>query len=188
MRKAARRLIGAPAKRLRRVTIFSAMELLLLSLLAFQAARLFWTIVTPVSPIGEWRTNVAAPSASVSAPSLGDFDPFFRLAGQSGPAEVTSLNLELFGVREDRATGRGSAIISTPDGQQQSFSVGDQIIPGVVLTSVSSDHVTISRNGASEQIFLDQSQPVEAAPQPAPPAPAPPAPEEAAPPAAEAPR
>ena len=74
---------------------------------------------------------------------------------------VTSLNLKLYGVREDRATGRGSAIIALPDGRQLSFAVGEEIMPGVTLTAVGFDNVTISRGGTAEQIFLDQSPPAQ---------------------------
>ena len=144
-----------------RPTVYSALELLLLSLLAMQCARLVWTIFTPVGPIGEWRASTAIAAAPAPTGVLASFDPFFRLSGQSGPVLVTSLNLKLFGVRQDQASGRGSAIISTPDGQQSSFAVGDEIIPGVTLTGVGFDSVTISRNGASEQLFMDQSGPAQ---------------------------
>lgn len=166
----ARRLL----RRVPRSTVYSAMELALLSLLALQCARLVWTLVTPVGPVGEWRAEsaVRAPAAGASA-LLGQFDPFFRLSGEAGPVVVTSLALELFGVREDRATGRGSAIIGTPDGQQRSYTVGEEIVPGVVLTAVAFDSVTLSRGGTAEQLFLDQSEPATVvAPQEPPRAPA----------------
>ena len=114
--------------------------------------------MTPVGPVGDWRpAGAAALPAGNSA--LADFDPFFRLSAGSGPAVVTGLNLKLYGVREDRATGRGSAIIALPDGTQSSFAVGDEIMPGVRLVAVGFDNVTIDRNGSAEQIFLDQSEP-----------------------------
>ena len=153
----AQRLFG----RLPRPTPHSALELFLLALIAIQAGRFFWLLVTPLGPIGDWRP----PSALAAPPptaALGDFDPFFRLNNGTGPAVVTGLNLKLYGVREDRATGRGSAIIALPDGTQLSFAVGDEIMPGVSLAAVGFDSVTISRGGAMEQIFLDQSQPAQA--------------------------
>lgn len=150
----ARRLL----RRVPRTTVYSALELLLLSLLAIQSARLVWTIVTPVDPVGDWRTKGALqPAAPVSTALLGEFDPFFRLAGAAGPVLVTSLNLKLFGIREDRASGRGAAIISTPDGMQRSFAVGEEIVPGVTLAAVAFDSVTLARGGSAEQLFLDQS-------------------------------
>jgi general secretion pathway protein C len=151
----ARRLL----RRMPHTTVYSAMELLLLTLLAVQCARLFWTLVTPIGPVGEWKAAAAFRPVVQSSPALlGSFDPFFRLSSTSNaPVVVTSLNLKLFGVREDRASGRGSAIIGTSDGQQRSFAVGDEVSPGVTLTAVGFDSVTISRAGTPEQIFLDQS-------------------------------
>ena len=133
----------------------SALELVLLALVAIQGARLVWALLTPVGPVGDWKAPAffTAPSSSAE---LGSFDPFFRL-DSGGSAVVTSLDLKLYGVREDRATGRGSAIIALPDGRQLSFAVGDEIMPGVILAEVGFDSVTINRQGSREQIFLDQS-------------------------------
>jgi general secretion pathway protein C len=140
-----------------RLTVYSAAELILLVLIAVQAARLIWIMVTPLSPVGDWKAASAQVPRGDGA-LLAAFDPFFRLSA-GGPVVVTSLNLKLTGVREDRATGRGSAIIQLPDGRQLSFMVGEEVMPGVTLTAVGFDNVTISRGGAQEQIFLDQSTP-----------------------------
>lgn len=152
------RLLG----RLPRLTAYSWAELLLLVLIAVQCARLFWILVAPVGPVGDWKATSAI-AAPADASVLASFDPFFRLDGTAGPTVVTSLNLKLYGVREDRATGRGAAIIALPDGRQMNFAVGEEIMPGVTLTAVGFDNVTISRGGTAEQIFLDQSGPVQAA-------------------------
>ena len=143
-----------PRLRLPRPRASEVAEYVLLALIAVQCARLFWALVTPMGPVGDWRA--AEPRVAAAGP-LGAGDAFFRSSGQAGPAVVTALDLKLYGVREDRATGRGSAIVQTPDGRQASFAVGDEIMPGVTLASVGFDHVTIRRNGAEEQIFLDQS-------------------------------
>ncbi|WP_162806357.1 type II secretion system protein N [Sphingosinicella terrae] len=145
------------SRRLPRLTVYSIVELLLLTVIAVQAARLVWVLVAPVAPIGDYR-GAASPSLPSGA-ILGEFDPFFRLSGAGSPAAVTALDLKLHGVREDRATGRGSAIIALPDGSQRSFAVGEEIIAGVTLTEVGPESVTISRSGTPEQIFLDQSDP-----------------------------
>ncbi|MBC2778081.1 type II secretion system protein N [Parasphingopyxis marina] len=144
-------------RRLPRTNWISALELLLLAVLAVQCARLFWAVATPVGPVGEWRSDGGMPA--LGAPDMAlfeSFDPFFRLEGD-GRIVVTDLDLKLYGVRQDQASGRGSAIIALAGGQQDSFTVGDEIMPGVVLEAVDFDFVTISRGGASEQIFLDQS-------------------------------
>ncbi len=159
----ARRLL----RRVPHTNVYTAAELALLSLLAIQCARLVWTALTPVGPVGDWRAaDTLRPLPQASVELLGSFDPFFRMAAASGPAVVTALEIKLFGVREDRATGRGSAIVGTPDGVQKSYAVGEEIMPGVTLTAVRFDGVTITRNGAEEQVYLDQSTPADvAAPQ-----------------------
>jgi general secretion pathway protein C len=161
----ARRLL----RRVPRTNVYTLLELALLSLLAIQCARLVWTIATPVGPVGDWKAGIG-PSAPAGL--LGSFDPFFRLSAAGGPVVVTSLNLKLHGVRQDQASGRGSAIIATPDGQQKSFAVGDEIVPGVTLTEVGFDSVTLSRGGAAEQLFMDQSSDASVVAPPAPTAPA----------------
>lgn len=143
-------------RRLPRYSLYSIAELILLSLLAIQLARLVWAVATPVDPLGDWRP---AMPAAVPESVLRSFDPFFRNAGGNGAVVVTALDLKLFGIRSDQASGRGSAIIATPDGRQQSYAVGEEILPGVTLGAVAFDNVTILRSGAREQIFLDQSQP-----------------------------
>jgi len=152
-----------PAERLLRrlpsLTALSAVELLLLTLIAVQVARLAWIVATPVDPVGNWRAPAAHAPAFDSV--LAEFDPFFRLPGAGGAAVVSSLVLKLYGVREDRATGRGSAIIALPDGNQRSFAVGEEIVPGATLAEVGFDSATINRNGIAEQIFLDQSRPAQ---------------------------
>lgn len=161
--------------RLPRLTLPTIVELILLALIAVQAARLFWILVTPVDPVGAWKSPASLAALPASGGALGSFDPFFRLSEGSGaPAVVTGLNLTLFGVREDRATGRGSAIIALPDGTQRSFAVGEEIMPGVTLAEVGFDSVTINRGGTPEQIFLDQSTAAPAAAQAAATGPAPP--------------
>ncbi|HYJ51560.1 MAG TPA: type II secretion system protein N [Allosphingosinicella sp.] len=147
---------GRLLARLPRPTVYTAAEIALILLVAVQCARLAWTVLTPVGPVGDWRASDPL-VASAGASALGSFDPFFRLSGAPGPAVVTALNLKLYGVREDRATGRGSAIIALPDGRQMSFAVGEEVMPGVTLAAVGFDNVTINRGGAAEQLFLDQT-------------------------------
>lgn len=145
-------------RRLPVINLYSVAELALMAVLAAQVARLFWAIVTPVSPLGDWRpASVVTPADPVE--TLTSFDPFFRLSGPAatGPSTVTSLQLTLFGTRIDDATGGGSAIVAGPDGVQKSVSVGEEVAPGIKLAAVAFDHVTLDRGGAREDLFLDQS-------------------------------
>lgn len=140
-------------------------ERALLVLLALQLVRLVWAVVVPVGSFGPWegrQAQILSPSARQAL--FASFDPFFRTGApqQAGNGVVTSLALTLYGVRLNEGSGLGSAIIAAPDGVQNSFAVGDEIMPGVVLKAVAFDHVTIDRGGAEEQIFIDQSTPAPA--------------------------
>lgn len=145
-------------RRLSARQVYAAVEMALVLMLAFFAARLVWTVLTPIAPVGKWQGGeVAAVRPAADITLLRSFDAFFRADGQAGPVVASSLNLKLFGIRLDQVSGRGSAIIGTPDGQQGSYVVGDEIISGVTLSGVAFDAVTLSRDGVSEQLFLDQS-------------------------------
>lgn len=154
----ARRLLA----RLPVVNVYSLAELVLITGLAVQVARLFWTVVTPVSPLGDWRP---APIAVPGDPAdvIAGFDPFFRLDPATAPTTVTALQLTLFGTTVNEASGRGSAIIAGSDGQQMSYAVGDEIAPGVKLKAVAFDHVTLDRGGADEDLFMVQGEAAPAA-------------------------
>jgi general secretion pathway protein C len=141
----------------------------LLVLLALMIVRFSWALVAPVGSFGPWEGRQAQLlSLSARQALFGSFDPFFRAGTpQQGKAVVTSLALTVYGIRLNEGSGLGSAIVAGPDGVQNSFAVGDEILPGVVLKAVAFDHVTIDRGGAEEQIFLDQSAPAPEAATPA---------------------
>ena len=153
-------------RRLPVVNVYSLAELLLIAGLATQCARLLWTLVTPVSPLGDWRpAEISVPGRPYDV--LAGFDPFFRLGGaQPGPATVTALQLTLFGIRVDEASGRGSAIVAGADNVQKSIAVGEEIQPGVRLKAVAFDHITIDRGGTTEDLFLVQSDAPQGGPPP----------------------
>lgn len=130
-------------------------EGLLTILLAVALARLVWAAATPSGPMGDWR---GAPPPAAAAATPAGFDPFFR-AAPGDAAAVSDLDLVLVGTRVDTVSGRGSAIIATPDGQQASYLVGEAVLPGVTLKSVAFDTVTLARGGRDERLFLDQSEP-----------------------------
>jgi general secretion pathway protein C len=130
---------------------------------AVQAARLIWTVLTPLAPIGDWQPVKTQMVPLAERPALfGGFDPFFKTQVSSTNAEiVTSLPLTLYGIRTNEAAGGGSAIIAGADGIQASWTVGETIMPGAVLHAVAFDHVVISNNGVLEKLFIDQSVPAE---------------------------
>lgn len=136
---------------------------ILATLLAVQVARLYWTIATPVGPLGNWRApTIDVIPASARAALFSAFDPFFRNDQPApGAGNVTSLNLTLFGIRANQSSGGGSAIIAGEDGVQNSFAVGEEVAPGVLLDAVAFDHVILSRGGVKESLYIDQSVPAE---------------------------
>ncbi|UNU43467.1 PDZ domain-containing protein [Sphingopyxis sp. YF1] len=128
-------------------------------LLVWQAVRLVWALIVPLSPLGAWQPQAAVIASPAERRALfASFDPFFRTGGQGAAnATVTALGLTLYGINLNEATGGGSAIIAGEDGVQSSYAVGDEIAPGVKLAGVAFDHVLLDRGGARESLFLDQS-------------------------------
>ncbi len=144
------------------LSLYPVLLAILAVLLAVQAIRLIWLVATPFGPMGALQTRDVESLSPQSRLSLfSSFDPFFR----SGPAAtanvVTSLQLTLFGVRMNEGSGLGSAILAGPDGVQESYAVGDEIMSGVTLNTVQFDHVIIDRGGVRESLYLDQSIPAE---------------------------
>ncbi|WP_156472270.1 type II secretion system protein N [Sphingorhabdus sp. M41] len=135
---------------------------ILAALLLVQATRLIWLVLTPLGPVGDYRANdveILSPQSRLTL--FSSFDPFFRTGAAQSANVVTSLQLTLFGIRMNEASGLGSAILSGPDGVQTNYGVGEEIMSGVTLDSVEFDHVIISRGGVLESLYLDQSIPAQ---------------------------
>ena len=133
---------------------------LLLSVIAVQLAMLVWTLVTPLGPLGRWMPPApqALPAAAQNALLTG-FNPFDRNAsGPTAPAAapVASGEYKLFGTRAAGGGLPGSAILSGPDGQQVSVSVGEEVSPGVRLVEVGFDHVVLERGGQQLRVAMDE--------------------------------
>jgi general secretion pathway protein C len=139
-------------------TLLAGLEVVLVVLLALQAARLIWSLAEPRGAVGASQTLTARPSGATDLSILQRFDPFFRVAAPVAGADGGSSqgDLQLYGVRSD-GRGGGSAIIGGPDGRQGSFVVGEEVAPGVILRAVAADHVTLARGGASRR--LDFAEP-----------------------------
>ena len=151
-------------RRLAPPTLHDTLWWTLAATIALLAAILMWIVVTPVSPLGDWKpASVRVMSPTARAALFAGLDPFNRGGPQAavaaGPGTVTALALTLFGVRVNAATGGGTAIIAGSDGIQQVYRVGTEVMPGVILAGVHFDHVELSRNGSKELLYLDQSKP-----------------------------
>jgi general secretion pathway protein C len=128
-------------------------------ILIVQGVRLVFAAITPTAPLGQWQPRQPADLPGDAKVELFNrVDPFYRsvAAVEAGSANVTALQMQLFGVRIDG--GGGSAIIAGSDGVQNSIGVGEDIQPGVKLKAVHFDHVEIDNGGKVELLYLDQSQ------------------------------
>ena len=135
------------------------LKALLVAVLAVQGARLIWVAVTPVGPLGDWRPAgvIDIPPAAQKA-VIAAINPFDRMA-TGGAAAILPSDLKLFGVRASAGAIPGGAIIGLPDGQQISVSVGEPVMPGVVLVTVGFDYAEVDRQGIWQRLFMDQDKP-----------------------------
>ena len=135
--------------------VYLWLKALLLALLAIQFARLLWTVVTPVGPLGEWRPPSPRPlPLAMQTALLSTVDPFFRttaLAAAAQPAAAVPSDLQLFGTR----TGAGaSAIIGKEGGEQKSYAIGEDVAPGVKLVSVLFDRVVLESGNSRSDLVM----------------------------------
>lgn len=133
--------------------------------LALIIARMIWLALAPQDAVAAY-TERPLPTMATSAAQRIDADVSllvrtnpFEGAGPLVVAEEdvveTQLNLRLIGLRADSGPGAGTATIILPNNQQQKFSEGEEILPGVSLKRVASDRVILSRNGLDEVLRLN---------------------------------
>lgn len=149
-------------RRFRKNGLYPFLLALLALALLIQVIRLVWTIFTPTGPVGDWKANevqVIPPQSRLSL--FSSFDPFFRSGSGAQSEVVTSLQLTLYGIRQNTGSGLGSAILAGPDGVQDSYAIGEEIQSGVTLDAVKFDHIILDRGGVKETLYLDQSVPAE---------------------------
>jgi general secretion pathway protein C len=146
--------------------VYFWLKAVLLALVAVQAARLIWILVTPIGPVGRWLPP-APPiiPATAQLALFSTFDPFAAAPSQASaaaPAQAVS-GLTLFGTRMSLGGAPGSAIIAGADGVQNSFSVGDEVAPGARLLSVGFDFVLVGGNGSEQRLAMEGADPPAAA-------------------------
>ncbi|UUR08378.1 type II secretion system protein N [Sphingomonas glaciei] len=146
--------------------VYFWLKAVLLALVAVQAARLIWILVTPLGPVGRWLPP-APPTipATAQLALFSTFDPFATAqapAGAAAPAPAAS-GFTLFGTRMSYGGASASAIIAGADGVQNSYSVGEEVAPGVRLLSVGFDFVTIGGKGSEQRLAMEGADPPVAA-------------------------
>ena len=142
----------------------TALELALIGVIAYILIRALITLTTPQSV---WKPVGNGPVEPLSVASTGptsvdlSFDPFHRTEtvvievvptiGEDAPE--TTLNLTMTG-----RTVPISAILKTPDGQERTYKVGDEILNGVTLESVTRGYIVLSQNGRLERLTFNESE------------------------------
>ena len=125
----------------------------LLCLVAVQVAGLLWALIVPVGPFGPWQP---APARTLPPPAqaalFASVDPFFRTTGPVDSGPLT--DLQLFGIRGGYGAVPAAAIMGTADGEQKSYIVSEEIAPGVKLTAVGFDHITLSRGASQQRLYM----------------------------------
>ena len=153
-----------------------AVEVVLVVALAAQSARLLWTAVTPLDPVGE-PAAAAPPRAFTPPPDLSALErfapanptgPVLATASTPPPAAPAVTGYVLHGVRSSIFGDGGAAIIGAPDGKQASYRPGQTVGPGVKLAAIGRDVVTLSGPGGSVRLEIGASPAAQAAPSPAP--------------------
>lgn len=139
----------------------SALACVLLALLALQCARVVWVVITPIGPLG--TAQVATP-AQAELPALRR-DVFYRSV-----AEASSDGIVLHGVRAGGA--QAAAFLSSGDGRQGAYRIGDGVVPGVTVQAIASDHVLLRTGSGVRRLALVESTASAAATSPATAAPA----------------
>ncbi len=134
-----------------RVIALPALELLLMATLGLQAARVAWLLLVPPAPLG--ATPAAVAQAQALVPLLTGRNPFLPADTVASGADIEGLILHAVRVP---GLGEGSAILAGPDGLQASFSVGEEVAPGVFLAMVATDHVVLNAGGNRQQLQFDQ--------------------------------
>ncbi len=151
------RVVGA--RQLLPRDVYFWLKALLLALLAVQAAQFFWTVATPLGPVGRWLppTPAALPDTAQRA-LLASFDPFSAAAtATTQPAPIVT-GLTLFGTRMSLGGAPGSAIIAGEDGVQISYAVGEKVAPGLRLLSVGFDFVLLGGEGTEQRLAMEGSE------------------------------
>lgn len=146
------------------------LEALLILLLLWQLAGLFWQVAVPGAKHGSLAMPTAVPAGrSLSPQALQDW---FAPARTTGAAEPVS-DLQLLAVVSGM---RGVAVLGAGQASTVAVRVGEEIRPGSRLLGVSASSVEIEQNGQRIQLALKSqgaSQPaalvvaVQPAPQPA---------------------
>lgn len=134
-------------------------------------AKLVWLLASIEPEIPLLAPVATLPSAGRSDAPLASWHLFGNAAPAADPralaeaAPDTSLRLVLRGIFAQDDPKAGHAIVADENGVEQTYRVGAEVAPGVVVDAVHADRVMLSRAGALETLRLprrDEGPPVAA--------------------------
>ena len=140
-----------------------SVTLLLVLILAFQAARLSWQLFPkPALPTPDPTFSAPVPEqlANLDVQAIAGWHLFGEVAAEGpAPAPVvqapeTRLNLKLAGILHSDTREQARAIIGQSGAPEQVYGVGDSIATGVELAAIERDRVILSRGGRLESLSL----------------------------------
>jgi type II secretory pathway component PulC len=129
-------------------------EAILLAGVALGCAQIGWRIVSP-EPVGP-----ASPDSS-SLATTQTIDPIrspfsARTQEASAASNPALASIQLIGVRMSEQVERSGAVLNLGDGLQRPFMVGFEIVDGVRLAEVASDHIVVAYDDGEQTIMMDR--------------------------------
>lgn len=131
---------------------------LLVGVIVWLLARLFWSLLSPPDvSIGTATAGAAVVATSAPAVSLSKWHLFggattATTGNRSAPA--TTLALRLRGTLADADARDGIAVIAEDSGAERAWRVGEEIASGVTLAEVHADRVVLLHEGVEEELRL----------------------------------
>jgi len=145
-------------------------EICLAILLAQALAILAWEFV-PGPEDGGWRpptvaASAIAPSASgpdvegiASAHLFGEYQAPDPALSDLNDAPDTRLDLTLLGILASATEGGSRALISSSNGEEKPYAIGDEVVRGAKLQAIFPDRIILARAGQLETLRLNKDAP-----------------------------
>ncbi len=115
----------------------------------FSAADQAWTAATQADATG---ATDALGTPRVDLSPILDFAPFGRAATPQTAAMASDTNLILQGLSVSADPAASRAIIAGGIGDSSSYRVGQGVAPGMTLTAIAADHVTLTTDNGPQRL------------------------------------
>jgi general secretion pathway protein C len=120
------------------------------------AVHLIYTGVRPLGPVGAWTP---APAATARPAPPADLQRILTGQQNSGSQLLNSLGFRVFGISYDGVGQNHGAIIGKADGSQQSFGIGEDVIPGARIIGIERDAVLVQHGSGQERLAFEDTPP-----------------------------